>query len=1053
MEIMNFIFKHPQIKEDYLFRDKIINKLIKNKDKKLILLKAPFGYGKTVALSMFYKEINDKKLWINCPAHLFEFDDFLNHLIYGLSNVYEFEFSKNKNIYLYFNEEEKIVELVNELSKVEEDIYIFVDSLENMTLAENYKSLFNILINFSNKNVHYVFSSREDFPISVVKLEMSDDYYEIKEKELRFSLEEFKEYLNQRKIEIDEEKILELYELSNGWPGFINVIITYITDNQDINGNYISSVTNISEYLEAIIKNLSKDLKEFLFFISLLNQITLHVCKEYFSYMGEYKIHQCFERLLDLNIIEKLDEENFYMHDIFKQEISKKVPEDLKKKIYNELFEIYKKSENYKEQFYCLIQLGDIEKIIDFFLIHSQILVRDFSSVEKWLHSIPQSFYENDYTLYFYRGIIKEKYSKFDEALEDYIIVRNNIEKLKDTKLSVFEVEIQIIGIYWHKEEYEKVVGLGLELFKKIPDDDYNDLISLYNLLGTSLAYLSRIEEGEEYLNRALFFCEKNKINEMKPWILNNLAYNIYMIKGELKKAQNYYLEALEMFKNLDDDYGKALLYANLTDFYLLINNASKAQEMLDFFRDIYIRTQNIAYLPILNILQARIDLIKGSLKEADNCLKTAEKFYARSKFLSANFFSVKAEYLFKIGRNEEALLMIDKAIKIGSTFFNRYQILDVELQKVKMLIYAKQFESALPIIENAIKVASEGGTKLILVEALYYKIALSYFIKVLTSKEDQRTFLTLLEANDFHFIFEKTPYISKYVCEILGDKLDLSDIYIDTQIITFSDDSFTLLHGEKESSYYPKIHLFNEFRLISGENMLTIKNIKNKKALDLFKFLTLNYNQWITQDIIIEYFWKDLPFDSARQNLYVALHDMRKRFKDMGLKDEYILSNNKNYKFNTDKPYYLDYEDFFEVNKEAIKLFNNKLYSKSKDSFLIAKKIYKNGLLPSNIYDDWAIPKINHAEKTYLQILSKLYLIEKENSIEKAKSILEEYLNIDPYSYEMNTEYIKLLLKQREIKKAVDYYNYIKELFASELGEEFTSKEVSNFIKEIQFS
>ncbi|MDY0380368.1 MAG: hypothetical protein RBQ74_07630, partial [Defluviitoga tunisiensis] len=143
MEIMNFIFKHPQIKEDYLFRDKIINKLIKNKDKKLILLKAPFGYGKTVALSMFYKEINDKKLWINCPSYLFEFDDFLNHLIFGLSNVYEFEFSKNKNIYLYFNEEEKIVELVNELSKVEEDIYIFVDSLENMALAENYKSLFN----------------------------------------------------------------------------------------------------------------------------------------------------------------------------------------------------------------------------------------------------------------------------------------------------------------------------------------------------------------------------------------------------------------------------------------------------------------------------------------------------------------------------------------------------------------------------------------------------------------------------------------------------------------------------------------------------------------------------------------------------------------------------------------------------------------------------------------------------------------------------------------------------------------------------------------------
>jgi LuxR family maltose regulon positive regulatory protein len=108
MEIMNFIFKHPQIKEDYLFRDKIINKLIKNKDKKLILLRAPFGYGKTVALSMFYEEIHDKKLWINCPSYLFEFDDFLNHLIYGLKAYCWITNFCSLKIYIsYFNEEEK----------------------------------------------------------------------------------------------------------------------------------------------------------------------------------------------------------------------------------------------------------------------------------------------------------------------------------------------------------------------------------------------------------------------------------------------------------------------------------------------------------------------------------------------------------------------------------------------------------------------------------------------------------------------------------------------------------------------------------------------------------------------------------------------------------------------------------------------------------------------------------------------------------------------------------------------------------------------------------
>ncbi len=141
--------------------------------------------------------------------------------------------------------------------------------------------------------------------------------------------------------------------------------------------------------------------------------------------------------------------------------------------------------------------------------------------------------------------------------------------------------------------------------------------------------------------------------------------------------------------------------------------------------------------------------------------------------------------------------------------------------------------------------------------------------------------------------------------------------MYIETPKITFFRGVFQTISWRKAYTYYPKIYLFGEFIVFSGDNILTIKTLKIKKALDLFKFLTLNYNQWITQDIIIEYFWKDLPFDSARQNLYVALHDMRKRFKDMGLKDEYILSNNKNYKFNTDKPYYLDYEDSLKLIKK----------------------------------------------------------------------------------------------------------------------------------------
>ncbi|HBT51054.1 MAG TPA: hypothetical protein DEA49_02920, partial [Petrotoga sp.] len=125
--------------------------------------------------------------------------------------------------------------------------------------------------------------------------------------------------------------------------------------------------------------------------------------------------------------------------------------------------------------------------------------------------------------------------------------------------------------------------------------------------------------------------------------------------------------------------------------------------------------------------------------------------------------------------------------------------------------------------------------------------------------------------------------------------------------------------------------------------------------------------------------------------------------------------------------------------------------YLKAKEHYLKAKKLYSYGLLPSNIYDDWAIPKIEETEESYLSILAILYSLEKERDILMAENYLEEYLRIEPFADEMNIEYINLLLKKGERKKALDYYKYINELYKKELGTVFNSKEISYFVKEFQ--
>ncbi len=75
----------------------------------------------------------------------------------------ELQFLQSQIYNSYFNEEEKVVELLNELTKMEESLYIFVDSFENVDLNDNFGNLFNMLINFSNKNVHFVFRPEKTF--------------------------------------------------------------------------------------------------------------------------------------------------------------------------------------------------------------------------------------------------------------------------------------------------------------------------------------------------------------------------------------------------------------------------------------------------------------------------------------------------------------------------------------------------------------------------------------------------------------------------------------------------------------------------------------------------------------------------------------------------------------------------------------------------------------------------------------------------------------------------------------------------------------------------
>lgn len=135
--------------------------------------------------------------------------------------------------------------------------------------------------------------------------------------------------------------------------------------------------------------------------------------------------------------------------------------------MYKKISEIFKNLGETKNEFYYLTLLNDPEEVALFFLNNSDFLVKDYPLVNSWFEKTEEQFFNNDYSLYYYKGLIKEKYFFFDEALKNYKIALKNINFSENNKITKNTIEIQILGIYWHKENYERVIKYYEKIIKK----------------------------------------------------------------------------------------------------------------------------------------------------------------------------------------------------------------------------------------------------------------------------------------------------------------------------------------------------------------------------------------------------------------------------------------------------------------------------------------------------------------------------------------------------------------------------------------------------------
>jgi DNA-binding SARP family transcriptional activator len=159
------------------------------------------------------------------------------------------------------------------------------------------------------------------------------------------------------------------------------------------------------------------------------------------------------------------------------------------------------------------------------------------------------------------------------------------------------------------------------------------------------------------------------------------------------------------------------------------------------------------------------------------------------------------------------------------------------------------------------------------------------------------------------------------------------------------------------------------------GRFVLSIQNVGLKlpasHSLSLLKYLVLNHKQSIPREILMDVFWPDANPETARNNLNVAIHAIR-RALHTAIDAPVIVYKNGTYGISADMQLWLDVEEFERLVSAGQRL-ESRNQAAAVSEYEAAIGLYQGDFLQENLYEGWTVLTRENLRMAYLNTLDRL--------------------------------------------------------------------------------
>ena len=256
--------------------------------RRLILLKAPAGYGKTTLAAAWCHRLRltgAVVAWLSLDADDNEPGTFAYHLAKAIESA-SAGLGRDAIELLHASSlippRNVLSALVNAATESDSEIFVLLDDC-HVIADRRCHDLIMFLLRYAPSNLHLVILTRTEPCLPLSRLRLEDDIAEIDASLLHFDLNETRQFLGSDLCNsLKATGIAELHAATEGWPAALHLARISLRNSPDpvAHVRTISGTTRkISEYLEDTLNSLPEEIVDFLLQTSILNQMNGALCE------------------------------------------------------------------------------------------------------------------------------------------------------------------------------------------------------------------------------------------------------------------------------------------------------------------------------------------------------------------------------------------------------------------------------------------------------------------------------------------------------------------------------------------------------------------------------------------------------------------------------------------------------------------------------------------------------------------------------------------------------------------------------------------------------